>query len=212
MSEVKYFTDRCAAQYKNSKSLCDVCQHWKHILASSNFFCKKSHKSPSINDNVKLSTVSETVHCPHTLNSNNNRYVDTLHWKILKHFVSFSSELICWAAISNAAPISAILCYQSVSAAVKRSGNLILELGEITDLGKDAQFMMFMRYCANKDYTEWEKFFFCHQLAKNTIGEERNVLSRFLYDRTDFLDSLCVCLCWWCSTHDKNQNCFISWW
>jgi len=41
----------------------------------------RSHKSPyqGVDGNVKLSTVSESMHCPHRLNSNSNRYVGTLH-------------------------------------------------------------------------------------------------------------------------------------
>jgi len=39
-------------------------------------------------------------------------------------------------------------------AAAKRSGSLILELGETTDLENDAQFTVFLRYRATKDYVE----------------------------------------------------------
>jgi len=39
-------------------------------------------------------------------------------------------------------------------AAAKRSGNLILQLGEITDFGNDAQFIAFMSYGVTKDFAE----------------------------------------------------------
>jgi len=52
----------------------------------------------------------------------------------------------------------------------KRSENLILELVETTDLGNDAQFMVFIRYSATEDYVE--QFLFCRQLAKHTTGKE----------------------------------------
>ena len=66
-------------------------------------FCKKSHKSPcdGLDGNAELSAVSESMHC-----------VGTLHWKISKYFVSFSSKTICQGARGNAASISPILCYQ----------------------------------------------------------------------------------------------------
>jgi len=34
---------------------------------------------------MKVSTVSESMHCPHTLTSNSNRYVGRLCWKFLKY-------------------------------------------------------------------------------------------------------------------------------
>jgi len=41
---------------------------------------------------------------------------------------------------------------QQTFAAAKCSGNLILELGEATDLGNDAQFIVFVRYRLTEVY------------------------------------------------------------
>jgi len=41
-------------------------------------------------------------------------------------------------------------------------------LGETTDLGNDAQFMVFMRYHVTEDYVEL--LLFCCPLAKHTTG------------------------------------------
>jgi len=55
-------------------------------------------------------------------------------------------------------------------AAAKRSGNLILELGETTDLGNDAQFMVFLRYRATEDYLQ--QLLFCCPLVKHATRKE----------------------------------------
>ena len=59
-------------------------------------------------------------------------------------------------------------------AAAKLSGNLILELGEITDLGNDAQFMVFMRYRATRDYSN--NFSFAVHLP--SIPQEKKCLKK----------------------------------
>jgi len=58
---VEYFTDRCAAQYKNCKSFCTL-STFKADFGSLVIICKKSHKSPcnGIDGNVKLSAVLES--------------------------------------------------------------------------------------------------------------------------------------------------------
>jgi len=53
---------------------------------------------------------------------------------------------------------------KQTSAAAKRSGNLISELGKTKDLWNDAQFMVFMRYRATED--DVDQFLFCRPLAK----------------------------------------------
>jgi len=57
-----------------------------------------------------------------------------------------------------------------IIAAAKRSGNLISELGETTDLGNDAQFMVFVRYRVTEYYVK--QFLFCRPLAKHTTGKK----------------------------------------
>jgi len=59
---------------------------------------------------------------------------------------------------------------KQIIAAAKRSRNLISELGETTDLGNDAQFMVFVRYRETADHTE--QFLFCRPLTKHATGEE----------------------------------------
>jgi len=50
-------------------------------------------------------------------------------------------------------------------------------LGEVADIGNDAQFMVFMRYRTTED--DVQQFIVCRPLAKHTTG---NVLkSGFLY-------------------------------
>ena len=47
LTEVEYFTDKCAAQHKNDKSVCTLCQHSKQILSSYNFFAR-SHTNHNV--------------------------------------------------------------------------------------------------------------------------------------------------------------------
>jgi len=55
---------------------------------------------------------------------------------------------------------------KSIIAAAKRSGNLNSELGGTAVLGNNAQFVVFLRYCATEDYVK--QCFFCCPLAKHT--------------------------------------------
>ena len=59
---------------------------------------------------------------------------------------------------------------QQTIAAVEQSEKFSLQLDETTDIGSDAQLMVFVRYCTSENYVE--QFFFCRQLTKNTTGEE----------------------------------------
>jgi len=59
---------------------------------------------------------------------------------------------------------------EKIIAAAKRSGNLNSELGEATDLGNDAQFVLFVRYRATEDSVE--QFIFCCPLVKHTARYE----------------------------------------
>ena len=64
-------------------------------------------------------------------------------------------------------PVDVLKC---IIAAAKQSGNFTSKLGETTDLGNDAQFMVFVRYRATEDYVQ--QFFFCSPLAKHTARKE----------------------------------------
>ena len=55
---------------------------------------------------------------------------------------------------------------QETIAAVKRRGNFSLQLDETTDIGNDAQLMVFVPYRDADDYGK--QFLFCRQLSKNT--------------------------------------------
>jgi len=48
--------------------------------------------------------------------------------------------------------------------------DILIEFGETTALGNDAQFMVFVRYRATEDYVE--QFFFCCALAKHTTRKD----------------------------------------
>ena len=52
---------------------------------------------------------------------------------------------------------------QQIIASVKRSGKLSLQLDETTDIGNDAQLMVFERYLDTNDYME--QFLLCRSLA-----------------------------------------------
>ena len=59
---------------------------------------------------------------------------------------------------------------QQTIASVKRSGKFSLQQDETTDIGNDAQLMVFVRYHDTNDYVE--EFLFCPPLTKNTAEEE----------------------------------------
>lgn len=62
--------------------------------------------------------------------------------------------------------ISASVLEQTI-AAVKRSGIFSLQLDETTDIGNNAQLMVFVWYWVTKNY-----FLFCRPLSMNTTGEQ----------------------------------------
>ena len=88
--------------------------------------------------------------------------------------------------------ISADILRQTI-AAVKQSGKFSLQLDESTDIGNDAQLMVFVRYRASEDYVE--QFLFCRQLTKNTTGEEifKKVDSFFKEHQLSWSDCVSVC-------------------
>jgi len=74
-----------------------------------------------------------------------------------------------------------------------RSENFILELDETTDLGNDAQFMVFMRYRATEDYVEL--LLFCRPLAKHTTGKEMFKKVDFFIKEHQLSRTHCVSVC-----------------
>jgi len=64
--------------------------------------------------------------------------------------------------------LSVDILKQIIVAAKRR--NLILELDENTDLGNDAQFIVFVQLPATEDNVK--QFLFCRPLVKNTTGKE----------------------------------------
>ena len=59
---------------------------------------------------------------------------------------------------------------QQTIAAIRHCEIFSLQLDETTDIGSDAQLMVFVRYFDTNDIIE--QFLFCRPLAKNTTGEE----------------------------------------
>ena len=59
---------------------------------------------------------------------------------------------------------------QQAIAAIRHCERFSLQLDETTDIGSDAQLMVFVRYFDTNDFVE--QFLFCRPLAKNTTGEE----------------------------------------
>ena len=78
-------------------------------------------------------------------------------------------------------------------ASVKRSGKFSLQLDETTNIGNDAQLMVFVRYLDTNDYME--QFLFCRPLAKNTTGEQifKKVDSFFRQHQLEWSDYVSVC-------------------
>ena len=76
-----------------------------------------------------------------------------------RHPATASLNIACWNVRSL-----------SVDNAAKRSENLNSELGETTALGKDVQFIMFVRHRAPEDYVE--HFFSCCPLAKHATRKD----------------------------------------
>ena len=65
---VEYFSDGCAAQYKNRKSFFNLCKHQEDfgVEAAWSFFATSHGKSPcdGIGGTVKRSTALESLRCP----------------------------------------------------------------------------------------------------------------------------------------------------
>ena len=59
---------------------------------------------------------------------------------------------------------------QQTIAAIRHGERFSLQLDETTDIGSDAQLMVFVRYFDTNDFVE--QFLFCRPLAKNTTEEE----------------------------------------
>ena len=93
---------------------------------------------------------------------------------------------------------------QQTIAAVKQSEKFSLQLDETTDIGNDAQLMVFVQYRAADDYVE--QFLLCRQLSKNTTGEK--YLKRWIrFFKSISFRGLTVCLLvLWSSIHNGNQK------
>ena len=82
---------------------------------------------------------------------------------------------------------------QQAIASVKRSGKFSLQLDETTDIGKDTQLMVFVRYLDTND--NMEQFLFCRPLAKNTTGEQIFKKADLFFKKHQLKWSDCVCVC-----------------
>ena len=82
---------------------------------------------------------------------------------------------------------------QQIIASVKRSGKFSLQLDETTDIGNDAQLMVFMRYLDTNDYME--QFLFCRPLAKNTTREQILKKMNLFFKEHQLEWSDCVSVC-----------------
>ena len=94
------------------------------------------------------------------------------------------TRILCGDAVANKlamVPLSNVIIKQRIQeftesilkqtiASVKLSGKFSLQLHETTDIGNDAQVMVFVRCCDTNDFVE--QFLFCRPLAKNFIGEK----------------------------------------
>ncbi|XP_076810248.1 zinc finger BED domain-containing protein 5-like [Clavelina lepadiformis] len=82
---------------------------------------------------------------------------------------------------------------QQTIASVKQSGKFSLQLDETTDIGNDAQLMVFVRYVEANYYEE--RFLLCRGLAKNTTGEQIfNKVNSFIKEH-QLEWSVCVSVC-----------------
>ena len=78
---------------------------------------------------------------------------------------------------------------QQIIASVKRSGKFSLQLDETTDIGNDAQLMVFVQYLDKNNYT-WSSFCFALHLPK--IPQESKYLRKWICSLKNI--SLTVCL------------------
>ena len=82
---------------------------------------------------------------------------------------------------------------QQTIAAIRHCERFSLQLDETTDIGSDAQLMVFVRYFDTNDFVE--QFLFCRPLAKNTTGEEIFKKVDFFYEEHQLEWSNCVFVC-----------------
>ena len=82
---------------------------------------------------------------------------------------------------------------QQTIAAIRHCERFSLQLDETTDIGSNAQLMVFVRYFDTNDFVE--QFLFCRPLAKNTTGEEIFKKVDFFYEEHQLEWSNCVSVC-----------------
>ena len=82
---------------------------------------------------------------------------------------------------------------QQTIAAIRHCERFSLQLDETTDIGSDAQLMVFVRYFDTNDFVE--QFLFCRPLAKNTTGEEIFKKVDFFFEEHQLEWSNCVSVC-----------------
>jgi hypothetical protein len=77
--------------------------------------------------------------------------------------------------------------------AMKLNKKFSLQLDETTDIGNDAQLMVFIRYRTSDNYVE--QFLFCRPLTTNTTGHEifKKVDSFFTENQLCWIDCVAVC-------------------
>ena len=82
---------------------------------------------------------------------------------------------------------------QQTITAIRHCERFSLQLDETTDIGSDAQLMVFVQYFDTNDFVE--QFLFCHPLAKNTTGEEIFKKVNFFFKEHQLEWSNCVSVC-----------------
>ena len=82
---------------------------------------------------------------------------------------------------------------QQKIAAIRHSERFSLQLDETTDIGSDAQLIVFVRYFDSNDFVE--QFLFCRPLAKNITGEEIFKKVDFFFEEHQLQWSNCVSVC-----------------
>ena len=82
---------------------------------------------------------------------------------------------------------------QQTIAAIRHCERFSLQLDETTDIGSDAQLMVFVRYFDTNDFVE--QFLFCRSLAKNITGEEIFKKVDFFFEEHQLEWSNCVSVC-----------------
>ena len=82
---------------------------------------------------------------------------------------------------------------QQTIAAIRHCERFSLQLDETTDIGSDAQLMVFVRYFDTNHFVE--QFLFCRSLAKNITGEEIFKKVDFFFEEHQLEWSNCVYVC-----------------